>query len=73
MFDFGGGTFDVTVASATPDMIDVKVTRGDMALGGLDIDLALLRHCMALFQASTGIDLAAAPHLSARNRLQNLC
>ena len=50
VFDFGGGTFDVTVASLNSGMIVNNATRGDMALGGHDIDLCLLNHCTELFK-----------------------
>ena len=38
VFDFGGGTFDVTIARVKTGKIKVQATRGDNKLGGYDID-----------------------------------
>lgn len=57
VFDFGGGTFDVTVASYNSGIIVNNATRGDMALGGHDIDISLLKYCTDLFNQQSNIDL----------------
>ena len=46
VFDLGGGTFDVSILEIENGLIDVKATRGDMNLGGTDIDEVLLKHCI---------------------------
>jgi len=43
VYDFGGGTFDVTVVSYLDGVVEVKSTAGDLALGGGDIDTAILK------------------------------
>jgi len=46
VFDLGGGTFDVSVLFMSEGMIDVLSTRGDMLLGGRDLDEILANHCL---------------------------
>ena len=46
MFDFGGGTFDVTVLSVADGVLDVLATRGDSHLGGRDIDNKIRDYCI---------------------------
>ena len=58
VFDFGGGTFDVSVLSIDDGLIDVQATHGDMNLGGRDIDEIIVNHCLNKFREQTGIDLA---------------
>mmetsp|Transcript_35066 Transcript_35066/g.46151 ORF Transcript_35066/g.46151 Transcript_35066/m.46151 type:complete len:374 (+) Transcript_35066:419-1540(+) len=43
IFDFGGGTFDVTVTVISEGMLDIQSTRGDPRLGGRDLDEILLQ------------------------------
>lgn len=57
VFDFGGGTFDVTIVVPEAGMIDVMGTSGDMALGGRDIDLKLMEFILEHFRTETGQDL----------------
>ena len=42
VFDFGGGTFDVTIFALSDGVLDVLATRGDMFLGGRNIDEAFI-------------------------------
>lgn len=58
VFDFGGGTFDVTVLEVGDDVIEVKATDGDAHMGGRDIDQKLVRHLIETFKQNEGIDLA---------------
>ena len=44
MFDFGGGTLDVSVVQLFNGMIEVKATGGDTHLGGEDLDNVLVDH-----------------------------
>jgi molecular chaperone DnaK len=61
VFDFGGGTTDVTILEIDKDVIEVRSTHGDTFLGGDNIDDALARHFVERFFADTGVDLAADP------------
>lgn len=57
VFDFGGGTFDVTVLEVGDDVVEVKSTDGDAHMGGRDIDQEIVRWLIAEFKKSEGIDL----------------
>jgi molecular chaperone DnaK len=57
VYDFGGGTFDVTVLEVGDDVVEVKATDGDAHMGGRDIDQEIVRYLIAEFKASEGIDL----------------
>ncbi len=46
VYDFGGGTFDVSVLERDADFLEVRASRGDTELGGDDIDAALVRHLL---------------------------
>ena len=71
IFDWGGGTFDVSVLCVSDGLIEVVATRGDMDLGGRDIDEILVDHCIKNFKAQTGIDIK--DNKQARNRLMIEC
>ena len=57
VFDFGGGTFDVSVLELGDGVFEVKSTSGDNKLGGDDIDEIIMNWLMDSFKKSTGIDL----------------
>jgi len=57
VFDFGGGTLDVTVMEMAQGVFEVKSTSGDTHLGGTDMDNALIDHITEQFKRETGIDL----------------
>jgi molecular chaperone DnaK len=57
VFDFGGGTFDVSVLEVNDGVIEVKSTNGDTHLGGDDIDTLLIDHMIAEFKKAHGINL----------------
>lgn len=57
VFDFGGGTFDVTVLEVGDDVVEVKSTDGDAHMGGRDIDQKVVRWLIDEFKKSDGIDL----------------
>lgn len=59
VYDFGGGTFDVTVLEVGDDVVEVQATDGDAHMGGRDIDQEIVRHLIAEFKASEGINLAS--------------
>lgn len=58
VFDFGGGTFDVSVLEIDRDIYEVKSTRGDTFLGGDNIDALMIDAAVAQFKADTGVDLS---------------
>ena len=49
VFDFGGGTFDLSVLSISKGVLNVEATRGDMNLGGRDLDEVVVQHCLEKF------------------------
>lgn len=57
VFDFGGGTFDVSILEINDGVIEVKSTNGDTHLGGDDVDHEILNHLVAEFKRENGIDL----------------
>ncbi len=69
VFDFGGGTFDVSVLEVGDDVIEVKSTDGDSHLGGKDIDQKIMDWIADGFQKENGIDLRKDP--LARQRLDD--
>ncbi|MDZ4994120.1 Hsp70 family protein [Clostridium perfringens] len=60
VYDFGGGTFDVTILEMFDGVLDVKVSRGNNYLGGKDIDNKLIDYVVSEFEKSTGIKLDAS-------------
>lgn len=61
VFDFGGGTFDVTVLEVGDDVVEVQSTDGDAHMGGRDIDQEIVRYLIAEFKKEEGIDLGKDP------------
>jgi len=57
VFDFGGGTFDISILEINDGVIEVKSTNGDTHLGGDDIDQRLIKYLTDEFQKQNGIDL----------------
>jgi len=57
VFDFGGGTLDVTVMEFGDGVFEVKSTSGDTQLGGTDMDNAIINYIVGEFKAQQGIDL----------------
>ena len=57
VFDFGGGTFDVSILELGQGVFEVKATSGDNYLGGDDIDEIVMNHISTNFKRSTGIDV----------------
>jgi molecular chaperone DnaK len=58
VYDFGGGTFDVTILEVGDDVVEVQATDGNAHMGGRDIDQAVVRHLIAEFKKSDGVDLS---------------
>jgi molecular chaperone DnaK len=61
VYDLGGGTFDVSIIDIRDRVFEVKATGGDIFLGGLDFDGAIIRHVLDAFQKKHGIDLSSDP------------
>jgi len=58
VFDFGGGTLDVTIMDFGGGVFEVKSTAGDTHLGGKDMDEALINYIVEEFKRENGIDLS---------------
>jgi molecular chaperone DnaK len=58
VFDFGGGTFDISVLEIGENIVEVKSTNGDTHLGGDNIDQRLINWIMEEFKKDQGIDLS---------------
>ncbi len=58
VYDLGGGTFDVSIIDIRDRVFEVKATGGDIFLGGIDFDDAIIRHVLEDFRARNGIDLS---------------
>ncbi|MDR2698118.1 MAG: molecular chaperone DnaK [Candidatus Methanoplasma sp.] len=58
VFDFGGGTLDVTIMDFSDGVFEVISTSGDTQLGGSDMDEVLTKYVMGQFQKETGADLS---------------
>jgi len=58
VFDFGGGTFDISILEVGEGVVEVKSTNGDTHLGGDDIDEALIEWIVDEFKKDQGIDLS---------------
>ncbi|KAH9281495.1 Heat shock cognate 70 kDa protein [Echinococcus granulosus] len=72
IFDWGGGTFDVSILSINNREFDVKAVGGDTHLGGEDINSGLVDHCVEMIkQAHAGKDLTT--NKKAIHRLRKAC
>jgi molecular chaperone DnaK len=58
VFDFGGGTFDISILEVGEGVVEVKSTNGDTHLGGDDIDERLIQWIIDEFRKDQGIDLS---------------
>ena len=61
VYDFGGGTFDVSVLDLDGDLIEVRATAGDTRLGGDDIDALLTEALRVHFRDTYGVDVGDQP------------
>jgi len=61
VYDFGGGTFDVSILNITPDTVEVMATGGEPHLGGRDLDQRIINWITEQFRKEQGIDLAKDP------------
>jgi len=58
VFDFGGGTFDISVLEVGEGVVEVKATNGDTHLGGDDLDQRVIDWIVGEFKKSDGVDLS---------------
>jgi molecular chaperone DnaK len=61
VYDFGGGTFDVSVLEIGDDVIEVKSTDGDSHMGGGDIDRKIITYIADEYKKESGIDIIKDP------------
>lgn len=66
VYDFGGGTFDVSVLDVGDDVIEVKSTDGDSHMGGEDIDQKIMKWITEEYKKESGIDVSADPLVKQR-------
>jgi len=58
VYDFGGGTFDVSILEVGDEVIEVKATDGDTHLGGDDFDQKIIKWIVSEFKKESGIDIS---------------
>jgi molecular chaperone DnaK len=58
VYDFGGGTFDVSILDVGDNVVEVKSTNGDTHLGGDDFDQRIITWLIAEFKKDQGVDLS---------------
>ena len=66
VFDLGGGTFDATLLELVDNIFDVRATRGEGFLGGIDFDRAIMKRCLDLIEHRYKVDLSEEPVVSQR-------
>ncbi len=72
IFDFGGGTFDITIIDIKNNEFDVITSQGDSHLGGEDIDTKISEYCLENFKKKTGIEISSK-NQKALKRLKSQC
>ena len=58
VYDFGGGTFDISILEVGDNVVEVKATNGDTHLGGDNLDHRVIEYLVAEFKKDQGIDLS---------------
>src|ERR1017187_3528100 len=71
VYDFGGGTFDISILEVGEGVIEVKSTNGDTHLGGDNLDQRIVDWLIGEFKADTGLDLRAKGNEMALQRLKD--
>jgi molecular chaperone DnaK len=61
VFDFGGGTFDISILEVGEGVVEVKSTNGDTHLGGDNLDQRIIDWILAEFKKDQGVDLSKDP------------
>jgi molecular chaperone DnaK len=68
VYDFGGGTFDISILEVGENVVEVKSTHGDTHLGGDNLDQRVIEYLVAEFRKDQGIDLSKDPMAMQRLR-----
>jgi molecular chaperone DnaK len=68
VYDFGGGTFDISILEVGDNVVEVKATNGDTHLGGDNLDQKVIDYLVAEFKKDQGIDLSKDPMAMQRLR-----
>ncbi|SNT24560.1 molecular chaperone DnaK [Granulicella rosea] len=71
VYDFGGGTFDVSILEVGEGVIEVKSTNGDTHLGGDNLDQRIVEWLISEFKSETGLDLGSKGNEMALQRLKD--
>jgi len=71
VYDFGGGTFDISILEVGEGVIEVKSTNGDTHLGGDNLDQRIVEWLIAEFQKNEGLDLRGKGNEMALQRLRD--
>jgi molecular chaperone DnaK len=71
VYDFGGGTFDISILEVGEGVIEVKSTNGDTHLGGDNLDQRIVDWLIAEFKQEHGLDLASKGNEMALQRLKD--
>ncbi len=71
VYDFGGGTFDISILEVGEGVIEVKSTNGDTHLGGDNLDQRIVDWLIAEFKSDTGLDLHSKGNEMALQRLKD--
>ena len=58
VFDFGGGTFDISILEVGENVVEVKATNGDTHLGGDNFDQRIIEYLVSEFKKEQGVDLS---------------
>lgn len=61
VYDFGGGTFDISVLEVGDDVVEVKGTGGDTHLGGDDFDKKIIEYLVEEYKKQEGVDISKDP------------
>jgi molecular chaperone DnaK len=71
VYDFGGGTFDISILEVGEGVIEVKSTNGDTHLGGDNLDQRIVEWLISEFKAEHGLDLTSKGNEMALQRLKD--
>jgi molecular chaperone DnaK len=71
VYDFGGGTFDISILEVGEGVIEVKSTNGDTHLGGDNLDERIVDWLISEFKQETGLDLRSKGNEMALQRLKD--
>src|SRR5215469_6182231 len=71
VYDFGGGTFDISILEVGEGVIEVKSTNGDTHLGGDNLDQRIVDWLISEFKTETGLDLTSKGNEMALQRLKD--